>query len=210
MVCVGKCKCIPILYIFRKGEFMKIKEVECFLTRNLNESPQNISIGFAQKNKGIIIAPYIDHILKEQIFRTLTDFVKSEIVNKNPIPYCADGIREGELEFISKEMFFSGSGKGDENCFGVRLSDNRRFDWNHLDYYVVRIESNKMVMKFYKKTPKVYKAQKKLLLQVTRNELERIESDFISIDNTVDFLEWKDEFLVFNHGALKGLVGKGK
>lgn len=187
---------------------MKIKEIECFLSRNLNEPQKIISIGFAKENKGILVSPYIDHVLKEQIFRTLTDFVKSEIVNKNPIPYCADGIREGELGLISKEMIFSGKDKADENSFGVRLSDNRKFDWNHLDYYVVRIESNKMVMKFYKKAPRVYKAQKKLLLQVTRNELERIESDFISIDNTVDFLEWKEEFLVFNHGALKGMVGK--
>ena len=208
MVYVSECKCIPILYIFPKGEFMKIEEVECFLSRILNEPQKVISVGFVKKDEGVLIAPYMNHVLKEQIFRALTAFVKSEIFNKNPIPYCANGIGEDGLEFVSKEMIFSGNGKTDESSFGIRLSDNRKFDWNQIDYYVVRIESNEKVMKFYKQTSKVHKAQKGLLLQVTRNELEQIESDFISIDDTVDFLEWKDEFLVFNHGALEGILGK--
>lgn len=187
---------------------MKIEEVDCFLSRILNEPQKVISVGFVKKDEGVLIAPYMNHVLKEQIFRALTAFVKSEIFNKNPIPYCANGIGEDGLEFVSKEMIFSGNGKTDENSFGIRLSDNRKFDWNQIDYYVVRIESNEKVMKFYKQTSKVHKAQKGLLLQVTRNELEQIESDFISIDDTVDFLEWKDEFLVFNHGALEGILGK--
>lgn len=199
---------IPILYIFPKGEFMKVEEVECFLSRIQNEPQKVISIGFAKKNNGILIAPYMNYVLKEQIFRAHTDFVKSEIINKKPIPYCVDDMGEEAIVFVSKERTFSGNGKTDEGGFGIRLSDNRKFDWNQVDYYVVRIESNEMVMKFYKQTPKVHKAQKKLLLQVTRNELEQIESDFISIDDTVDFLEWKDEFLVFNRGALKGILGK--
>lgn len=188
---------------------MKVEEVECFLSRILNEPHKVISVGFAEKNKGVLVAPYMNHVLKEQIFRALTAFVKSEIVNKSPVPYCVNDMGEGNLEFVSKEMIFPGNGKTDESSFGIRLSDNRKFDWNQIDYYVVRIESGKRVMKFYKQRPRVHKAQKRLLLQVTRNELERIESDFISIDNTVDFLEWKDEFLVFNHGALKGILGKG-
>lgn len=186
---------------------MKIEEVECFLSRILNEPQKGISVGFAKKDEGVLISPYMNYVLKEQIFRVLTDFVKSEIVNKSPIPYRANGIVEGNLEFVSKERILSGISKTDKSSFGIRLNDNRKFAWNQVDYYVVRIESAQMVMKFYKQASKVRKAQKGLLLRVTRNELEKVESNYISIDNTVDFLEWKDEFLVFNHGALEGILG---
>lgn len=186
---------------------MKIEEVECFLSRLQNEPQKVISVGFAKKNEGILIAPYMSHLLKEQIFRVLTDFVKTEIVNKKPVPYCADNIEEGNIEFVSKELVFSGTSEIDESGFGIRPSDNRKFNWNKVDYYVVRIESDKMVMKLYKWTSKIRKVRKGFLLQVNRSELERIESDFISIHNTVDFLEWKDEFLIFNHGALERILG---
>lgn len=39
------------------------------------------------------------------------------------------------------------------------------------------------------------------------DELVRMDSDFIGIDETVDILEWEEEFLIFNHIALERIFG---
>lgn len=166
-----------------------------------------IKIGFARKNKGIINSPQISYELKFQIVNMLVKYIQKELQKNEIVNYQAVGALDGEIERIPVKDVISKEVDEIEKIFIISVNDEKKFDWGKVDYYVVEIENQGMILKFYRQFQKMKRLRKGLLLQVFDDELVRLDSDFIGIDENVDILEWNEEFLVFNHIALERIFG---
>lgn len=189
------------------GIFMEIKEIKRFLDRSRVNQEKFISIGFVNKDTGVINTPYISYPVKNQLFEILVKNINKEIQGKRPTPDKEQDAGNWNIEIISKRNVLR-TGSSD-NCsrFALRMADHRKFDWQKVDYCIVRIESHERAMNLYRQAPKIRKSQKGVFLRPVQNELECIEPYFLEIDGTVDILEWGGDFLVFNHGALERIFG---
>lgn len=167
----------------------------------------SIRIGFARKNRGIINTPQISYELKHQIVDMLIKYVQKEMKDNKIVEYQAVGALDGEIERIDVKDVISESADEFEKVFVISVNGEKEFDWGKVDYYIVEIESQGNVLKFYRQFPKMKRLRKGIFLQVIEDTLVRMDSDFIGIDESVDILEWDGEFLVFNHIALERIFG---
>lgn len=167
----------------------------------------SISISFARKNRGIINTPQISYELKHQIVDMLIKYVQKEMKDNKIVEYQAVGALDGEIERIDVKDVISESADEFEKVFVISVNGEKEFDWGKVDYYIVEIESQGNVLKFYRQFPKMKRLRKGIFLQVIEDTLVRMDSDFIGIDESVDILEWDGEFLVFNHIALERIFG---
>lgn len=167
----------------------------------------SISISFARKNRGIINTPQISYELKHQIVDMLIKYVQKEMKDNKIVEYQAVGALDGEIERIDVKDVIPESADEFEKVFVISINGEKEFDWGKVDYYIVEIESQGNVLKFYRQFPKMKRLRKGIFLQVIEDTLVRMDSDFIGIDESVDILEWDGEFLVFNHIALERIFG---
>lgn len=167
----------------------------------------SIGISFARKNRGIINTPQISYELKHQIVDMLIKYVQKEMKDNKIVEYQAVGALDGEIERIDVKDVIPESADEFEKVFVISINGEKEFDWGKVDYYIVEIESQGNVLKFYRQFPKMKRLRKGIFLQVIEDTLVRMDSDFIGIDESVDILEWDGEFLVFNHIALERIFG---
>jgi hypothetical protein len=184
---------------------MDTKSLHKFL-ENMDEGIL-IDIGFARKNRGVINSPQISYELKYQIVDMMLEYVQKEIKKNKIVDYQAMGVLDGEIERIEVKDVLSEKADEAEQSFIIKISDEKKFDWGKVDYYIVEIENQGKVLKLYRQFQKMKRLRKGLFLQAFDNELVRMDSDFIGIDDNVDILEWEQEFLVFNHIALERIFG---
>lgn len=166
-----------------------------------------IEIGFARKNKGIINSPQISYELKREIVGMLIQYVQKELTSSRVVEYQAVGSLDGEIEVIEVKNVISEEYNEVERRFIISISDEKKFDWSKVDYYIIKIEIRGKSLSLYRQFPKMKRLRKGLLLQVFEDELVRMDTDFIGIDESVDILEWDGEFLIFNHIALERIFG---
>lgn len=186
---------------------MNIKSLRAYLEAIAADSDHMIDISFARKNQGIINSPSISHDLKQQIVEMLIEDVKKQISKNQIVGYQAVGVLDGEIEQIKVSDVISDKEDKIASVFIINISDKKEFDWGKVDYYVVEIEVQGKVLKLYRQFQKMKRLRKGILLQVLSDQLVRMDSDFIGIDETVDILEWEEEFLIFNHIALERIFG---
>lgn len=186
---------------------MKMESLNDFCEKIFANQDVLIKIGFARKNKGIINSPQISYELKFQIVNMLVKYIQKELQKNEIVNYQAVGALDGEIERIPVKDVISKEVDEIEKIFIISVNDEKKFDWGKVDYYVVEIENQGMILKFYRQFQKMKRLRKGLLLQVFDDELVRLDSDFIGIDENVDILEWNEEFLVFNHIALERIFG---
>lgn len=186
---------------------MNIKSLRAYLEAIAADSDHMIDISFARKNQGIINSPSISHDLKQQIVEMLIEDVKKQISKNQIVGYQAVGVLDGEIEQIKVSDVISDKEDKVASVFIINISDKKEFDWGKVDYYVVEIEVQGKVLKLYRQFQKMKRLRKGILLQVLSDQLVRMDSDFIGIDETVDILEWEEEFLIFNHIALERIFG---
>lgn len=190
-----------------RGSIMKMESLNDFCEKIFANQDVLIKIGFARKNKGIINSPQISYELKFQIVNMLVKYIQKELQKNEIVNYQAVGALDGEIERIPVKDVISKEVDEIEKIFIISVNDEKKFDWGKVDYYVVEIENQGMILKFYRQFQKMKRLRKGLLLQVFDDELVRLDSDFIGIDENVDILEWNEEFLVFNHIALERIFG---
>lgn len=186
---------------------MNIKSLRAYLEAIAADSDHMIDISFARKNQGIINSPSISHDLKQQIVEMLIEDVKKQISKNQIVGYQAVGVLDGEIEQIKVSDVISDKEDKVASVFIINISNKKEFDWGKVDYYVVEIEVQGKVLKLYRQFQKMKRLRKGILLQVLSDQLVRMDSDFIGIDETVDILEWEEEFLIFNHIALERIFG---
>lgn len=177
---------------------MRMKEIECFLKKALQDSEKYIEIGFVRKSAGIINIPYMDSEIKDEILKRLSHFVLSEVTEGETAGRCKKtALLDGAVS-VSAATGLS----------AVRLNDNRSFDWKKIDYYIIKIEIRSRTMKLYGVVSKLRVGKNSIYLHVNRNRLEKMDADYIGIGEKVDILEWRDEILVFKEEALENVFGK--
>lgn len=186
---------------------MNIKSLQAYLEAIATDSNHTIDISFARKNQGIINSPSISYDLKQQIVEMLIEDAKKQIGKNQIVDYQAVGVLDGEIEQIKVSDVISDKEDEFERVFIINIGDEKKFDWGKVDYYVVEIELQGKVLKLYRQFPKMKRLRKGILLQVLSDQLVKMDSDFIGIDETVDILEWEEEFLIFNHIALERIFG---
>jgi len=186
---------------------MNIKSLNEFCEKIFTNQDVLIQIGFARKNKGIINSPQISYELKLQIVDMLVKYIQKEMKDNKIVDYQAVGALAGEIERIPVKDVISKEANEVEKTFVISINDEKKFDWGKVDYYVVEIENQGKILKFYRQFQKMKRLRKGFLLQIFDDELVRMDSDFIGIDENIDILEWDEEFLVFNHIALERIFG---
>lgn len=186
---------------------MNTQSLQTYLKFIVADENYTIDINFARKGHGIINSPQISYDLKRQIVDMLVENVKKAMDKNIIVEYQATGVLDGEIEQIKvKDVIFDKENEI-KSIFVINVSDEKKFDWSKVDYYVIEIEVQGKVLKLYRQFQKMKRLRKGILLQVFSDELVRMDSDFIGIDETVDILEWEDEFLIFNHIALERIFG---
>lgn len=186
---------------------MNTQSLQAFLETITTGQNHTIDINFAKKDRGIINSPSISRELKQQIIDMLMEDVRKQICKNKIVDYQAVGVLDGEIEQIKVSDVISDKEDKFESLFIINISDEKKFDWGKVDYYIIEIEAQGKVLKLYRQFQKMKKLRKGILLQVFSDELVRMDSDFIGIDETVDILEWEEEFLIFNHIALERIFG---
>lgn len=177
---------------------MKLEEIKRFLKKALQDPEKYIEIGFAGKSAGIINIPYIDFEIKDEILKRLSDFVLKAVAESGT----------GEC-YKKTELLSEGAAAGGVNALpACRLNDNRRFDWKKIDYYVIKIEIRNWTMRLYGMVSRLRTGKNNIYLQITHNQLEKMDTDYIGIGERVDILEWRNEILVFRREALRSVFGK--
>lgn len=186
---------------------MDIQKLNDYLDSISTNQEVLISVEFAKKKRGIINSPQIAYELKHQIVNMLVTYVKKELSENNIVNYQAMGALDGEIECINVNEVISDEINELDRCFVININDEKKFDWGNVDYYVVEIESQGQKLRLYRQFQKMKRLRKGMLLQFFHDELIRMESDFIGIDEMVDIVEFDDEFLIFNHIALERIFG---
>lgn len=186
---------------------MNTQSLQTYLETITTSQDHAIDISFAKRGQGIINSPQISYDLKQQIVDMLLVDVKKEMSKNIIVDYQAMGVLDGEIEQIEVKDVISDKENEMKSVFVINISDEKKFDWGKVDYYVIKIEVQGKVLKLYRQFQKMKRLRKGILLQVFSDELVRMDSDFIGIDETVDILEWEEEFLIFNHIALERIFG---
>ena len=137
----------------------------------------------------------------------LTEDVRKQISKNKIVDYQAIGVLDGEIEQIKVSDVIPDKEEQFERVFVINISDEKKFDWGNVDYYIIEIEAQGKVLKLYRQFQKMKRLRKGIMLQTFSDELVRMDSDFIAIDETVDILEWEEELLIFNHIALERIFG---
>ena len=142
---------------------MITEEILNFLETVLEGANANISVHFAQKNKGIVNSPKMSMELKMQIIAMLMPYVQNEIANNKLVDYQALGCMDGEIERISsKEVLFANNV---EEVLHICEICDKKFDWSKVDYYVIEVDCNNNILKLYRQFPKLRRLRKGLFLQ---------------------------------------------
>lgn len=186
---------------------MNTQSLQTYLETITTSQDHTIDISFAKRGQGIINSPQISYDLKQQIVDMLLVDVKNEMSKNIIVDYQAMGVLDGEIEQIEVKDVISDKENEMKSVFVINISDEKKFDWGKVDYYVIEIEAQGKVLKLYRQFQKMKRLRKGILLQVFSDELVRMDTDFIGIDETVDILEWEEEFLIFNHIALERIFG---
>lgn len=186
---------------------MNTQSLQTYLETISTSQDHTIDISFAKRGQGIINSPQISYDLKQQIVDMLLVDVKKEMSKNIIVDYQAMGVLDGEIEQIKVKDVISDKENEMKSVFVINISDEKKFDWGKVDYYVIEIEAQGKVLKLYRQFQKMKRLRKGILLQAFSDELVRMDSDFIGIDETVDILEWEEEFLIFNHIALERIFG---
>ena len=186
---------------------MNTESLQAYLEEITTDQSHTIDISFARKNHGIINSPSISRDLKQQIVDMLAEDVREQISKNKIVDYQAVGVLDGEIEQIKVSDVIPDKEEQLERVFVINISDEKKFDWGNVDYYVIEIEAQGKVLKLYRQFQKMKRLRKGIMLQTFSDELVRMDSDFIAIDETVDILEWEKELLIFNHIALERIFG---
>lgn len=164
---------------------MNTKSLQTYLETINTSQNLAINISFARRGEGIINFPQISYILKQQIVDMLIGDVRKQISKNKIVGYQAVGVLDEEIEQIKVSDVISEKEEKFESVFIINISDEKKFDWGKVDYYVIEIESQGKVLKLYRQFQKMKKLRKGIILQAFSDELVKMDSDFIGIDETV-------------------------
>lgn len=134
---------------------MNTQSLQTYLETISTSQDHTIDISFAKRGQGIINSPQISYDLKQQIVDMLLVDVKKEMSKNIIVDYQAMGVLDGEIEQIKVKDVISDKENEMKSVFVINISDEKKFDWGKVDYYVVEIEAQGKVLKLYRQFQKM-------------------------------------------------------
>lgn len=178
-----------------------MEELRNFISQIITSRPENcMKIYFSRRigHQYITHQPVASNEVQYGIIDTMFPFVTEQIDSHNIVEYNPVGVLDEEIEKIEVEKVpmwinFMNSIEEDLN------QEMSSLKIENIGFYCVAITYNGKTLYLFRQFQKLKKLRQGLFTRIVENELKRIESDFLGIDEFTDMIVFENDLLLLNH-----------
>ncbi len=178
-----------------------MEELRSFISQIITSRPENcMKIYFSRRigHQYITHQPVASNEVQYGIIDTMFPFVREQIDSHNIVEYNPVGVLDEEIEKIEIEkvpMWINFMNSIEENL----NQEVSSLKIENIGFYCVAITYNGKTLYLFRQFQKLKKLRQGLFTRIVENELKRIESDFLGIDEFTDMIVFENDLLLLNH-----------
>ena len=179
-----------------------------FIEKIINDKPKNsLSLYFSRRTSSGYISylPQIKNELQNIIISVVLNHLQP-LLDNNIVEYNPIGVADGEIEMLNMAGVSSITNFIDSISSNKVIKDMNTLKIEKIDFYCIDISYDGQRIYLFRQFHKLKQLRKGILTQIVNNELSRIDSDFLGIDEATDLILFDNEIYIFNHISLERIL----
>lgn len=171
-----------------------------------DRSTNVLSVFFVKKPSPLKMYSYLPQIstgIQNEIIDLVLPYIENQLKDSILVDYNPVGVADGEIEYIAADQIEQICTFFNSITNDVLITEMDLLEIPKISFYCLKISYGEKDIYLFRQFSKMKKLRSGLIARFLNNELTKIDSEFLGIDEAVDMIYIDRNVIIFNHIALE-------